>query len=147
MRGIVRMFSGENETTIKEGLRAFLGRKYAHLISDDESELRWKMSREDAIEYYSKINTGFKDTNVLDELESCDNVCIQQIIRLVDNDDLVNAMLGASVKIRHKFLANLSDRMIILVGEDMLKGAYDAERVVMAQEKLVQIWRTISTNV
>ena len=143
---IVRMFSGENETTVKEWLRAFLGRKYAHLIGDDELELRWKMSREDAIEYYSKINAGFKSTGVLDELESCDNVCIQQIIRLVDNDDLVNAMLGASVKIRHKFLANLSDRMIILVGEDMLKGTYDVERVTMAQEKVMLIWRTISTN-
>ncbi len=140
------IFSGENETVVKEWLRAFLGRKYAHLIPDDESEQRWKMSREDAIEYYSKIQAGLKDTGILGELASCDDRCIQQILRLADNDDVVNAMLGASVEVRKKLFSNLANRFIILVGEDMLKGTYDVEQIMTAQEKLMRIWRTINSD-
>ncbi len=143
---IALIFSGENEVIIKDWLRAFLGRKYAHLISDDETELRWKMSRKDAIEYYSNIQAGFKDTGILEELESCDNQCIQQIIRLADNDDIANGMLGASVEVRKKIFSNLADRMIILIGEDMLKGTYGVEQIMMAQENLMRIWRTINSG-
>lgn len=140
------IFSGEPDRVVKEWLRAFLGRKYSHLIAEDESEAHWKMSREDAIIYYSGEKIGMEDTGLLAGLETCEDKTVQLLLREVENEDVVYGMLGASDSVRRKIFENLSDRMIILLGEDMCRETYDSEKIVTAQKKLCKIWKRLVSD-
>lgn len=136
---MVLIFSGEKEEIVKENLCSYLGRMYAHLLENGESQKRWKMERDDAIHFYSHYDTGMSDIGILTALLKYDDRCIQRILKCINNEELLNALLGASSDVRTCIMNNLSDRMIILVGEDMMRFSATQEDIVKTKKRLVDL--------
>ena len=138
---VALIWSGENEEVIIEEVKAFLGRKYAHLIDDKEKQERWKMTRSEAIEYYSQYDTGIEDTKIMTDFTDYSDYNIQRVLKCIDNEELLLAMMGASANIRKAFMRNLSDTMLRLLGEDLVSRTAEIQKIIDTQKRLLELGR------
>ena len=61
------------------------------------------------------------------------------ILRNLDNVTLTSALVGASGKVDSAFLANLSDRMLYFIHEDMKHWNGTEEEILTAQKKVLEL--------
>ena len=64
---------------------------------------------------------------------------IQLILRNLDNATLTAALAGASGKVAKTFLANLSDRCMYFIHEDMKQWNGTEEDILSAQKKVREL--------
>lgn len=88
MRGDCTDFSGENEEIVKDVISSFLGRKYAGLILK-----KAQLTRDEQIEKIALMDIGVEDTGVLDSLLNTDDYHIQMMLRQMENDEFLQALL------------------------------------------------------
>lgn len=131
--------SGKNEEVIREVLRSHLGRKYARMLAESEAEKRRSTGREEMIAQYCACQSCVSDTGLLDDLQKASDKRIQQILRSLTSEEFAAAMAGASQEVRKRLFHNLSDRMIWVLGEDLLNFAGDMEEVKEAQRRMLEI--------
>ena len=136
--------SGENEAVIKEEVKAFVGRKYAHLIENNEKQELWKMNREEAIEYYSHYDMGIEDTGILECFTGYTDLIIQKVLKCIEIDELLYAIAGASVDVRKAFMRNLSDMVLMLLGENMVGKKVEIREITEVQKHLADLGREFS---
>lgn len=138
---IVLIFSGENEETVKEVISSFLGRKYAGLILK-----KAQLTRDELIEKIALMDTGVEDTGVLDPLASISDYDIQMMLRQIDNDEFLQALLGTSKDIRIRLLNNLSDRLIAFIADTLTNIQGDIDSIIKIQRKVISIANSIETK-
>lgn len=131
---IVLIFSGENEEIVKEVISSFLGRKYAGLVLQ-----KMQLSRRELIEKIIAVETGFDNTEILDPLLSTDDYDIQMMLRQMENDEFLQALLGTSGEIRNRLLQNLSERMIAFIAETLHNTQGSIDDIKAAQRKMISI--------
>lgn len=136
--------SGENEAVIKEEVKAFVGRKYAHLIENNEKQELWKMNREEAIKYYSHYDMGIEDTGILECFTGYTDIIIQKVLKCIEIDELLYAIAGASVDVRKAFMRNLSDMVLMLLGENMVGKKVEIREITEVQKHLADLGREFS---
>ncbi len=138
---IVLIFSGENEDVVKEVISSFLGRKYAGLILK-----KAQLTRDELIEKIALMDTGVEDTGVLDPLASISDYDIQMMLRQIDNDEFLQALLGTSKDIRIRLLNNLSDRLIAFIADTLTNIQGDIDSIIKIQRKVISIANSIETK-
>ena len=81
---------------------------------------------------------------VFDDLVNLDNQAIQQILKEVNNEELIMALKTASDEIRDLVFRNLSERAREMIQEDMeVLGPVRLRDVEMAQRAMVQVARKL----
>lgn len=136
---IVLIFSGENEEIVKEVISSFLGRKYAGLVIP-----KAQLSRGELIKEIADMDTGFADTGVLDPLDSISDYDIQMMLRQIDNDEFLQALLGTSKDIRIRLLNNLSDRLIAFIADTLTYMQGDIDSIIKIQRKVIGIVNSVA---
>ncbi len=131
---IILIFSGENESIVREDIQSFLGRKYSAYLSQNH-----QMNRHEVMEGVINIQTDFSDTGILDSLLDVEDYEIQLMLRQLNNEEFVQALLGTSKEIRIKLLQNLSERMLFLICEDLKNCVGDTAAIENAQKKMIHI--------
>lgn len=138
---IVLIFSGENEEIVREILSSFLGRRYAGLVLQ-----KVQLSRGELIEKISVMDTDFDNTGILDPLLSTDDYHIQMMLRQIENDEFLQALLGTSKEIRIWLLKNLSDRVIVFIAETLQNANGDIDSIREAQRKMISMINSIEVK-
>ena len=138
---IVLIFSGENEEIVREILSSFLGRRYAGLVLQ-----KVQLSRGELIEKISVMDTDFDNTGILDPLLSTDDYHIQMMLRQIENDEFLQALLGTSKEIRIWLLKNLSDRVIVFIAETFQNVNGDIDSIREAQRKMISMINSIEVK-
>jgi flagellar motor switch protein FliG len=81
---------------------------------------------------------------VFDDILLIDDRAIQQVLRDVDNKDVVLALKGATETVRNKILKNMSTRARQMVLEDMeVMGPVRLKTTEEAQQKIVNVIRRL----
>ena len=135
------IFSGENEEIVREILSSFLGRRYAGLVLQ-----KVQLSRGELIEKISVMDTDFDNTGILDPLLSTDDYHIQMMLRQIENDEFLQALLGTSKEIRIWLLKNLSDRVIVFIAETLQNVNGDIDSIREAQRKMISMINSIEVK-
>ncbi len=130
--------SGESPELLKEILASYIGMEYwEKVLGNVPGERR----REEILERYRNKQLYSGATDLLEGFEELGDFEIQIILRNLDNDVFTAAMCGASGEVVVKFMANLSDRVLAFIGEDMDGWEGTEEEILEAQRKVVEIRR------
>jgi len=78
---------------------------------------------------------------VFDDFMLLDDRDLQKVIRAVkDNRDLILALKGATEELKEKFFKNMSQRMALMIKEDMeVMGRVPLREVEAAQQRIIQV--------
>ncbi|MCH5273224.1 MAG: helix-turn-helix domain-containing protein [Lachnospiraceae bacterium] len=134
-----RITAGENPAVLEELIASHIGIGYWEKLEAKNRDLRHGQSREEIIGKYRDKKPYSDKTTLLEELEVLEDFEIRAILRNLDNVTLKAALYGASGKITAGFLANLSDRLLWLVSEDIDSFTGTEEEIVAAQRKVLEI--------
>ena len=84
---------------------------------------------------------------VFEDILSLDDRAIQRVLRDVDNSDLALALKGATEEVQNVILDNLSERLAVMIKEDMeYMGPVRMKDVEEAQQKIVNIIRKLEDS-
>ena len=112
---------------------------YWEKLEDMNKTARNKRTREEIIGRYRDKKLFSERTNLLEGFKQVGDFEIQVILRNLDNETLVAALCGASGVIVEGFLANLSDRLLYFVSEDIDRWEGDEEEILAAQRRVLAI--------
>lgn len=105
--------------------------------SNVEKSVLEKLEKEDPelAEQVKNLMFVFDDFMLLDDRD------LQKVIRSVkDNRDLVLALKGATEELKEKFFKNMSQRMALMLKEDMeVMGRVPLREVEAAQQRIIQV--------
>lgn len=138
-RVLRRMASGENPEVIKEVIASYVGIGYWEKLEDMNMAAGNKRTREEIIEKYRNKKQYSERTNLLECFKEVGDFEIQVILRNLDNETLTAALCGASGLIVTGFLANLSDRLLYFVSEDIDNFSGTEEEILRAQRRVLAI--------
>lgn len=134
-----RMASGENGELIREVIASYIGMGYWERLEEKNREIRGKASRESIIGKYHDKSLYSERTDLLERFASVGDFEIQVILRNLDSETLVAALQGASGLIVSGFLANLSDRLLYFISEDLDMWKGTEEEILKAQRRVLAI--------
>lgn len=134
-----RMTSGENPEVLKEVIASYVGMGYWEKLEDMNRLARNKRTREEIIGKYRDKKLYSARTSLLECFKEVGDFEIQVILRNLDNETLTAALCGASGLIVTGFLANLSDRLLYFVSEDIDRWKGSEEEILKAQRRVLEI--------
>ena len=132
-----KIFAGENPKILQELIASYIGMDYREK-NGKMSELL-KKSRQEILDHYKDKKTYSDNTDLLEEFVHVGNFEIQLILRNLDTVTLTAALAGASGAVVRAFLANLSDRCLYFIHEDMKQWNGTEEDILAAQKKVLEI--------
>ena len=97
------------------------------------------VSEEDIIRKYREKKLYSEKTDLLERFDMVGDFEIQAILKNLDNETLTAALSGASGKIVKVFLANLSDRLLYFVSEDIDNWRGTEEDILKAQRRVLAV--------
>ena len=98
-----------------------------------------KYTRQEILDFYKDKKMYSDNTNLLEEFVHVEDFEIQLILRNIDNVTLTAALAGASGKIVKAFFANLSDRMLYFIHEDMKQWNGTEAEILSAQKMILEL--------
>lgn len=131
------IISGESEELVKDIVASYIGIGYWEKMIGDRTRQR---RREEILERYREKKTYSENTNLLEPFVQLGDFEIQTILRNLENSDCTAAICGASGAVAVRFLANLSDRVLAFISEDIDNWQGSEEEILTAQRKIVEIW-------
>ncbi len=128
------IFSGETMEVLREVIASHIGMDYwLH-------EMDWTKSKEEILDKYAGREVLEPQvTNLLEPLLSATDFQIQMILRNLDSQTLAGALYGASGQVITKFLSNLSERMMIFIGQDVDNWIGTTQDILAAQRKILEV--------
>lgn len=135
-----KIFSGESKEIVRELIASFIGMEYREKNAENIREVL-QYSREEILEQYQGKKCYSEHTNLLEEFAGLGDFEIRLILRNTDNVTLTAALMGASGKVVKAFLANLSERMLYFIHEDMVQWSGTEEEILAAQRKVLELGR------
>ncbi|MBR3825359.1 MAG: helix-turn-helix domain-containing protein [Lachnospiraceae bacterium] len=134
-----RITAGENTEMLREIVASFVGVGYWNRLEDANRAEEGKRSREEIILKYREKKLYSKKTDLLERFDRVGDFEIQAILKNLDNETLTAALSGASGKIVKVFLANLSDRLLYFVSEDIDNWSGTEEDILKAQRRVLAV--------
>ena len=134
-----RIAAGENTEVLREIVASFVGVGYWNKLEDASRKEKGKRNREEIISKYSDKKLYSAKTDLLERFELLGDFEIQAILKNLDSETLTAALSGASGKIVKVFLANLSDRLLYFVSEDIDNWRGTEEDILKAQRRVLSI--------
>lgn len=132
-----RIVSGESPKILQELIASYIGIDY-----EEKSGLMGEMmkyTRQEILDQYNGRKMYSDNTNLLEDFIHAGDYEIQLILRNIDNVTLTTALAGASGKAARAFLANLSDRLLYFIHEDMKQWNGTEEEILTAQKKVLEL--------
>lgn len=137
-----KIFSGESTEIVRELIASFIGMEYREKNAAKIREVL-QYTREEILEQYQGKTCYSKHTDLLEEFAALGDFEIRLILRNTDNVTLTAALAGASGNVIMTFLANLSDRMLYFIHEDMVQWSGTEDDILDAQKKVLELWRQL----
>lgn len=134
-----RIAAGENTEMLREIAASFVGTGYWKWMEDANRAEKGKGSEEDIIRKYREKKLYSEKTDLLERFDMVGDFEIQAILKNLDNETLTAALSGASGKIVKVFLANLSDRLLYFVSEDIDNWRGTEEDILKAQRRVLAV--------
>lgn len=134
-----RIAAGENTEVLREIVASFVGVGYWKKLEDITRREQGKRTRDEIIGKYQDKKLYSEKTDLLERFELLGDFEIQAILKNLDNETLAAALRGASGKIVKVFLANLSDRLLYFVSEDIDNWSGTEEEILKAQRQVLAI--------
>ncbi|MDE7224897.1 MAG: helix-turn-helix domain-containing protein [Acetatifactor sp.] len=128
--------SGEAPELISETIASYIGMDYWKKIIGDKS---LQDRRSEILERFRDKEQYSTETDLLESFAELGDFEIQTILRNLDNDVFTAAMCGASGTAAIRFLANLSDRVLAFISEDIANWKGTEEEILEAQRRVVEI--------
>lgn len=132
-----KIFDGENPKILQELIASYIGMDYREK-NGKMGELL-KNSRQEILEHYEGKQMYSDNTDLLEEFVHVGNFEIQLILRDIDEETLTAALAGASGEVARAFLANLSDRILYFIHENIKQWNGTEEDILAAQKKVLEI--------
>ncbi|MGN0155585.1 MAG: helix-turn-helix domain-containing protein [Lachnospiraceae bacterium] len=132
--GVILIVMGESQELIGEVLASYIGMEYREQIV--KGRRVYNKSRN---ELYKELDNLCKQKlDMLDCFAAIDDFHIQLILRQMNHDELVTALVGTSKAIAVRVLNNVSDRLLPFLIEDMYKYQGTEENIMLAQRKMLE---------
>lgn len=128
--------AGESTELIREIIASHIGMDYWEKITGNRSV---QDRRDEILERYRNREQYSASTDLLEDFVELGDFEIQTILRRLDNDVLTAALCGASGAVAVRFLANLADRVLAFISEDMENWKGTEEEILQAQRRVVEI--------
>lgn len=135
--------SGERPELIQETTASHVGMGYFEKIEGMEGAMPRKRKRGELMERYREKKLFSERTALLEEFVQLGDFEIQVVLRNLDNATLTAALRGASGSVVIRFLANLSDRVLIFVCEDIERWEGTEKEIVDAQKRVLELSRKV----
>ncbi|MBD5474236.1 MAG: helix-turn-helix domain-containing protein [Lachnospiraceae bacterium] len=132
-----KIFSGESPVILQELIASYIGIDYREKNGTMSEMLKY--SRQEILNQYNDKKMYSDNTNLLEEFIHVGDFEIQSILRNMDNLTLTTALVGASGDVAKAFMANLSDRLLYLIHEDMKQWTGTEEEILTAQKKVLEL--------
>lgn len=137
--------SGERKELVTEVAASYIGVGYLEKLGGEHVMLDRKLKREELLAKYREKTVATQKTALLEELIGAGDFEIQVLLRNLDNATLTAALCGASGAVVTKFFANLADRVLVFICEDMENFKGGEEEMVTAQERVLELFGNIRT--
>ncbi len=134
-----RIVSGENTEMLREIVASYVGVGYWEKLENVKRGEQGKRTRDEIIGKYKEKKLYSEKTDLLERFELVGDFEIQVILRNLDNETLIAALSGASGKIVVRFLANLSDRLLYFISEDIDNWCSTEEDIMKAQRRVLSV--------
>ena len=128
--------SGENPELIKEIIASYIGMDYWEKIIGYKPR---QYRRDEILERYRDKKQYSSATDLLEGFVELGDFEIQTILRNLDDAVFTAAMCGASGAVTIRFLANLADRLLTVISEDIDNWQGTEKEILEAQRKVVEI--------
>lgn len=132
-----QIFAGESPEMLQELISSYIGIDYRERRTNMSELLKY--TRQDILQQYEDKKLYSEHTDLLEDFAGVGNFEIQLILRDTDNNTLTAALTGASGRVVQAFLANLSDRMLYFIHEDMKQWNGTEEEILSAQKKMLEL--------
>ena len=144
--GCLSMQDGENPRVIEEKLKAFIPNELIEKWELEEEETSSKEKIDLSIvesKYDSSLTIrpdepGYYVMKVTDTaIQSLNDWAVQRLLREISNNDLEVSMKGLSGAARERLFSNLSERLAVMIAEDMdYMGPVRMKDIVASTEKI-----------
>ncbi|MDE5589170.1 MAG: helix-turn-helix domain-containing protein [Acetatifactor sp.] len=132
-----KIFSGESPEILQELIASYIGIDYREKNGRMSEMLKY--ARQEILDQYMDKKIYSDNTDLLEELVHVGDFEIQLILRNLDTVTLTAALTGASGEVVRAFLANLSDRVLYFIHEDMKQWNGTEEEILAAQKKVLAL--------
>ncbi|MDE6641044.1 MAG: helix-turn-helix domain-containing protein [Acetatifactor sp.] len=132
-----KIFSGESPEILQELIASYIGIDYREKNGRMSEMLKY--ARQEILDQYMDKKMYSDNTDLLEELVHVGDFEIQLILRNLDTVTLTAALTGASGEVARAFLANLSDRVLYFIHEDMKQWNGTEEEILAAQKKVLEL--------
>ena len=132
-----KIFFGASTEILQELIASFIGIDYREKKGRMSEMLKY--TRQEILNQYNDKKMYSDNTNLLEEFIHVGNFEIQSILRNLDNLTLTAALVGASGDVARAFMANLSDKMLYFIHEDMKQWNGTEEEILTAQKKVLEL--------
>ena len=132
-----KIFSGESPEILQELIASYIGMDYREKNGRMSEMLKY--TRQEILDQYKDKKMYSDSTDLLEELVHVGDFEIQLILRNLDTVTLTAALTGASGEVARAFLANLSDRVLYFIHEDMKQWNGTEEEILKAQKKVLEL--------
>ena len=132
-----KIFSGESPVILQELIASYIGIDYCEKNGTMGEMLKY--SRQEILNQYKDKKMYSDNTNLLEEFIHVGDFEIQSILRNMDSLTLTAALVGASGDVARAFMANLSDRLLYFIHEDMKQWNGTEEDILTAQKKVLEL--------
>lgn len=138
--GVLKLIlAGECQESIRECAASYIGMDYCDRIGAGRMAQDMKAKRGEIIARYRDKKPYSEATDLMEAYSGLGDFETQAILRNLENDTLVKALLGASGRVVTKFLSNLSDRLVYYISEDMERWHGTEEEILAAQRKVLEV--------
>lgn len=135
--------SGEKKEWIEEVAASYIGMGYREKIGGSGVVHHRDVKREELLLKYREKAVVSERTALLEQLTEIGNFEIQVLLRNLDNATLTAALCGASGGVVTKFLANLADRILVFLCEDIENFKGGEKEIIAAQERVLELFHRI----
>lgn len=132
-----KIFSGESPEILRELIASHIGMDYGKQSGKMGEMLRH--TRQEILDSYKDKGARSERTNLLEAFAHMGDLELQLILRDTDSTTLTAALAGASGRVVQVFLANLSDRLLYFIHEDIRQWKGTEEEILTAQNKLLEL--------
>lgn len=140
-----KIFSGANPVILQELIASYIGIDYCEKNGTMSEMLKY--SRQEILNQYNDKKMYSDNTNLLEEFIHVGDFEIQSILRNLDDQTLTAALVGASGNVAKVFMANLSDRLLYFIHEDMKQWTGTEEEILAAQKRVLELGYFCLNNV
>lgn len=131
--------AGESPEILRETIASYVGMEYRSRMENRNGVSVTMRKREEILDSYRKKTLYSERTNLLELFETAEDSELRAILRNVDNVTLAEALYGASGKVVVRFLANLSERLLRGISEDIDSMQCPEAKILRAQRRVLEL--------